>query len=184
MILTRGDLVKILAKRSNLIFYMGPIVMAICVLILVNAKDLFQFVEICGFGRRGYQFVVGLVCLAISFLAICTFVFLKRLTMPKVVIEYDDNFIYINKTKKEPAIILRFSDIKRVSSDEFVEEDAEFEGITSSISVLRIQTVDRIITVYGIKNCTDVKFALNRLVKNYTKKRMEQYDQRTEQMKR
>ncbi len=175
---------NILAKRSNLIFYVSAIVVPICILILVYARDLFQFIEAYSLGRSGRRFMIGVICFTISVFAVCVYSFFQRLTVPKVIIEYDENFIYINKTKNEPTIVLRYSEIKGAFSDEFVGDNTESEGVTSSASVLRIQTVDRIITIYGIKNCTDVKFALNRLVKEYTQKRMEQYDQHIEQSKR
>lgn len=173
MILTRGDLVKILAKRSDAIFYISAVVVPASVLLLVNINKICGFIE--GYGFSGMRLKWSIIFYAILSFSVCVYNFFQRLTVPKVVIEYDDNFIYINKTKNEPTIVLRFSEYKGGFSQEVVGDNTESVGVFSTASVLRIQTNNGIINVYGIANCTKVKLELNRLAREYDKRSLEKY---------
>ncbi len=168
---------KVLAERSDKIFIWGPIVMLLCILVFSNRSVFMGSLK----GRYIVYFCVtvfGLVCFDLC----------HRITVPKIIIEYDDYGIYVYKHKKQQPITLRYSDLKGVLIMEGVNDSYELnEGVSvdsPSTGMLRIQSTQGLTTLYGIKNVRQVGDQLKQMVDDYNRKAMEHYEARIEQMKR
>lgn len=171
---------KVLAERSDKIFVWGPVVMLLCFFTISNRSFLFDFLS----NRTGRHFCVA--CMVLGGL-VC-FDLLHRLIVPKIIIEYDDYGIYIYKYKKQPPITLRYSDLKGVLIMEGANDSYELDAGGNingfSTGMLRIQSSKGLTTLYGIKNVRQVGNQLKKMVADYNRNVMEQYDQRIERSKR
>ena len=171
---------KVLAERSNKIFLWGPVVMLLCVLVVCNISGIAGFLP----SRR----TIYVFCGAIFIGCVTCFDLLHRLLVPKIMIEYDDYGLYIYKHKGQPPATVRYSDLKGVLVLEGANDSYELDGVKSfrafSTGMLRIQTSKGLISLYGIKNVRQVGNQLNKMLKDYNRRIIEEYDQRIEQTKR
>lgn len=178
---------KVLAYRSNRIFVVAPIVIAICVLLL----QLYFQDDLPIFGRRTRIRVLGFIfMLGVSML--CAFI--ERLCMPKVLIECDDCGLYIYKYRKSEPILLRYEDIIAshvtldVGSDDITigQLSPEQTGLVSNNAVgtlcIRIKSGD--IRIRGIKNVKQVRGELNKKVSEIKRKQREEIDDLIERSRR
>ena len=178
---------KVLAYRSNRIFVVAPIVIAICVLLL----QLYFQDDLPIFGRRTRIRVLGFIFM-LSVSMLCAFI--ERLCMPKVLIEYDDCGLYIYKYRKSEPILLRYEDIIAshvtldVGSDDITlgQLSPEQTGLVSNNAVgtlcIRIKSGD--IRIRGIKNVKQVRGELNKKVSEIKRKQREEIDDLIERSRR
>lgn len=178
---------KVLAYRSNRIFVVAPIVVAVCLFILY----LWLQDELYVFGRRRrYRFVGFITMLMVTMM--CAFI--ERLCMPAVLIECDDYGLYIYKYRKSEPILVRYEDI--ISSCVTVDvgsEDIsigqlspEQTGLVSNNAVgtlcIRLQTED--IRIRGIKDVKQVRQEINKKVNELKRKQQEEIDEIIEASRR
>ena len=123
----------------------------------------------------GCIFYYGLFFLA------CLFVFLARLSVPRIIMEYDDFGLYIYRTGK-PVTLLRYKEIWSTYSEEDFENvefcyhrgfyrcrnikvSNPFWGIFKTGSI-RIEIPDGFINLGGIYHVREVEREIKRMVKN------------------
>ncbi len=178
---------KVLAERSDAIFYWGPPAIIISIL---------YFYLRFGLGIRilpRYYFFVFFLTLLISTI----YNLAHRLTLPKVLIEYDKAGIYIYKRRNKPAITIRYEQLwsataltgekdfddldgpayglKRLllrGSSESITGNSSFNTMTGA---LRIELPDQFIKIHGVKNVQAVRRDLEKLIADSKKKRSGNY---------
>lgn len=180
---------KILAERSDAIFFWGPPTIVLC-LIYMYVHWLIR--DGIHFHRRS---ILGFV-LILFFSTLYNFI--HRLFIPKIIIEYDKAGIYVYNKRRGDPIIIRFehlwSSLSLGGEDAFNElKKPEYvEGyylpepmplITGSCScntatgTLRIELPNQFITLHGIKHVGIVRSNLERLVKNHYDEKMAFYEE-------
>lgn len=127
--------------------------------------------------------------------------FIERLYVPKVIMEYDDYGLYIYQ-RGEPTKLLRYEELWSTCSEEDLENiemcyhrgfyrarniriSNPFWGMIKTGSI-RIETPEGFINVGGIYHVKDVEYEIKRMVRKNRKKFIDETEQRiaTDQRKR
>ncbi len=159
---------KVLAYRSNKIFFTAPILVPLCFIVFSYMlrrmlstpihSDFFWYV----FATVGFTMISQLAG------------FVERLFMPKVLIECDNCGVYIYKYKRSEPILLRYEHIWdcRAQTNEGAEDiplnmnynpnaadSYERAGITTTplVGMLKFNTPYEVIRVHGIKDVKAVE---------------------------
>ncbi len=197
---------KVLAKRANGIFIIAPIIMTvfiiftICIVFMLaddsergRAFQMFLGYDAFGYyryrrGRFFRYFYWG--CLVANIGTLVSAV--RRLLVPKVIMEYDNCGVYIYRRFK-PVQTVRYEDMRsRGSAEDLTEVEVvmprAFRYGTNRNTVARpfgsfiktgkltIETADDIITLYGVKNVEEVNMKLDKLIKDSKKKNTSESD--------
>lgn len=178
---------KVLAERSNAIFFWGPPTIALCFIYIYLRWN---------FGWRRRLFRRHSLSYFVVILFISTiYNLIHRLFIPQVIIEYDKAGIYVYNKRRGDPIIIRFEHLW--SSMSFGGEDAFDEldvpssafvpdkemlntgycSCNTTTGTLRIELPNQFITLHGIKNVGQVKLQLDRLVREHKKEKMAFYEE-------
>ena len=180
---------KVLAERSNAIFLWGPFAILISILYFY-----LRFEHGLRILPRHYFFWFFLT-LFLSTL----YNLIHRLTLPRILIEYDKAGIYVYKKRRGDPIIIRFEhlwgSISLGREDAYGEVGGTVEYLNSQIlteglelntghcscntatGTLRIELPNQFITLHGVKNVGQVKLELDRLVREHKKEKMDFYEE-------
>lgn len=172
---------KVLAYRSNKIFFTAPILIPLCFIVL---SEMIQHT----YRMHGWmwELFIGIAGVMLSQLI----GFIERIFMPKVLIEYDDCGLYIYKYRKSKPILLRYENIWdcRVQTNEGAEDvplsmnyssrtadSYERTAITSKslVGMLKFNTPYEIITVHGIRDVKSVERELASIRYDFKEKQEE-----------
>ena len=193
--------VKVLARRANGLLVVVPILMLVCgfatvysLLVLIDKIEpdkkllyvLYMF-SLLG-GRRRHRHFHSYYYYSPETLAFsCAFsygmesafllcLFVRRLLVPKTIIEYDDFGLYIYK-KGMPVTLLRYEALWSVYAHEELFESYEDFDSCASVSVknslfglsqtgaIRIETPDDFIVLSGIYHVKEVEKEIKRMVR-------------------
>ena len=178
---------KVLAYRSNRIFFVAPIVILLYLFILYAGLQM-------GLGRRLRHRILGSVG-ALAVAMMCAFV--ERLFMPKILIEWDDCGLYIYKYRNSEPILVRYENIIGhymeigVGSEEITigQMSPEQVGFVSNNAVgtlcIRIAGKEvEDIRIRGISNVKQVKIELNKKLRDLKNKQQEEIDEMIEARRR
>lgn len=179
---------KVLAERSNAIFFWGPPTIIVCILFFYLRYGLDIRLM-----PRHYFF-----CFFISLFLSTLYNLIHRLTLPRILIEYDKAGIYVYNKRRGDPIIIRFehlwSSISLGREDAYDEDFGHtecssslilMEGLelntgycscNSATGTLRLELPNQHITLHGVKAVGQVKLELDRLVRNHKKEKMEFYE--------
>lgn len=183
---------KVLAYRSNKIFFTAPILVPLCIII---ALEMVQSIHTM-YGWR-WELFIGILGVMISQLV----GFVERLFMPKVLIEYDNRGLYIYKYRKSEPILLRYENIwdcraqinegsediplsMDYSSKKFDSYERAAISSKSLVGLLKFNTPHEIITVHGIKNVKSVERELASIRYDFKEKQEEWLDYNIEKSRR
>ncbi len=190
---------KVLAKRANGIFIIAPIItllfilLTICLFVMLaddseQGRILQMLVGYSEFGsyryRRGRFFRYFYFGFSIVSLG-CVVSAVRRIFIPKVIIEYDKKGLYIYRRFK-PVKTIRYEDMWSRTSETDLENinvivprfryghrevnvSNPFWGIIKT-GTLRIETAEEIISLHGIKNVKEVELMLNKLINDSREK--------------
>lgn len=174
---------KVLAERSNAIFCWGTIAIIISILYLY-----LRF----GLGLRLLPRFFSFFFLVLLLSTIYNLA--HRLMLPKVLIEYDKAGIYIYKSRRKPAITLRYEELLSATalggekdyddlggpasglkglllrgSSESITGNSSLNNMTGA---LRIELPDQFIKIHGVKNVQPVRRDLEKLIADNKKKKV------------
>ena len=211
--------VKVLARRANGLLVIAPILMLICGFVTVysllvltdkiepDKKLLYVFYMFSVFsGRRrrlrSYYYyhnpeMLAFLCAfyygLVSAFLLCLLV--RRLFVPKTIIEYDDFGLYIYK-KGMPVTLLRYEALWSVyAHEELFESYEDFDSCTS-VSVknsffglsrtgaIRIETPHEFIVLSGIYHVKEVEKEIKRMVKKNRQEFVENMEERIKENQR
>lgn len=182
---------KVLAERSNTIFFLGPPIIAMCFFYMY----MYWFIwgGTIRFHRR-YSLLGFVIVLLFSTL----YNFIHRLFIPKIIIEYDKAGIYVYNKRRGDPIIIRFehlwSSMSFGGEDAFDELDKPeyveryylnkplplYTGCCScnmTTGTLRIELPNQFITLHGIKEVGVVRLKLDSLVRKHYEEKMAFYEE-------
>ncbi len=185
---------KILAKRDNTIFVVAPIMLIvsfICLFALIDMKiDIKIDIDVADIG-------FGLLY-SVTFIR-----FFLRLSVPPVILEYDDNFLYVNRRFKESIAIsyknfIDVSDVKeKVDFKEmrylkrkiiWLREDYEkyyqYLIALATTGVLNLNYEGGYIRLHGIKNVETVETELEKIIREKKRENTEKIEGKLAEMQR
>ncbi len=152
---------KVLAKRDNKPFVLGPVSTILCVLFI---RCWYLLCELGYFGDTEVLWrVIFAVIISVNLVLGLYYDVISVCAMfePKILIEYDERGIYVNN-KNRDADVIKYGEIKSVTK----------EGII----VLRIELQDSFLRVYCVDNVADVALTLEKMVTSNKNKIIEELD--------
>lgn len=179
---------KVLARRANGILIFGPVFMALCFAFWLfcaqhprEVSDMYLFEDL----------YMRFLLISIFFFPVTLWIFVQRLFVPKVIIEYDDHGLYIYRRRKE-TVVLRYEYLNNLYAEADLQDVVvyvgprsiftgyrrrfEIGGILEKIiktGSLEIRTDDGIVTLKGVHNVKEVKVDIDRLIRKHRRRQEE-----------
>ncbi len=212
--------VKVLAKRANGLLIVASVLMLLSgfafvysVFVLTKViepnEKLFLIIYVSNWlaGRRRFRRFrlyyhsnpewLAFEC-ALSYgleFAFLFYIFIRRLSIPKVIIEYDDYGLYLYR-KGMPVTLLRYEALWSVYAQQELYDVYEDFDSTASVSVknslfglsssgaIRFETPDGFIVLSGIYHVRDVEREINRMVRKNRDEFVAKMEENIEENKR
>lgn len=173
---------KVLAERSNRIFFIGPLILAVVGFFIWFLSGYINFRSLYNCPSE----ILEITAVAVVVFVVTLYIFIERMFMPKILMEYDNAGIYIYKYKNSEPILLRFETIGVCGSE--IEPDSGALGMetysyeraalmgTKMTGAIKIQTDMGEVKVRGIKNVKEVEIKLGKIRNEFEALRNERYE--------
>lgn len=182
---------KILAERSNAIFLWGPFA------ILVSVLYFYLYFRFDISLTPRYYFWGFFATLFFSTI----YSLVHRISLPRVLIEYDKAGIYIYNRRNKDPIIIRYEQLWSTTalagekeSDDIDVPDYSFRGSEETITgysscntmtgALRLELPDQFVKIHGVKNVRDVRRQLEKLIDENKRNKISFYEEQMEKKRR